>query len=213
MQISMDYLLADIAWRPFIGARWIWVISAAHLLACWLCFQAGRQKRLKPDGKRDSIAQLFWIMLSFFMFLLFLNKFLDLQTLLTISMRNAARTGGWFSDRKKIQLEFIVASATIALICFVISTLLLRTRWRQCGLALCAAVFLLILITARLPSYHQIDKLLYHLPVVGNMMNAGLELAGALLVCLGARRALHPPSGPNVAGDNTKLLTNQATQT
>ena len=185
----MEYLLADIAWRPFTGARWIWVISAAHLLASWLCFQAGRQKRLKPDGKNDLIAQMFWILLSFFMFFLFLNKFLDLQSLLTVSMRKYAKTEGWISDRKKIQVEFIVASATIATICFAICAILLRRRWRQCGLALCAAVFLLILVLIRMPSYHMIDKLLYHLPVIGNMMNAGLELAGALLVCLAARLA------------------------
>ena len=209
----MDYLLADNAWRPLIGARWIWVISAAHLLGCWLSFHAGSQNRLKRDGKPDLIAQMFWIMLSVFMFVLFLNKFLDLQSLLTVSLRNSARAEGWFSDRKRVQFDFIVASAVLGMICLAISFIILRGRWRQCGLALCAAVFLLILILIRMPSYYVIDKLLYALPVVGNRMNAGLELAGALLVCLGARQASRPSTLQRVVGDDSKLLTQQVTPT
>ena len=47
----------------------------------------------------------------------------------------------------------------------------------------------LTLIAIRAASYHPIDMIIYHNPVVGNRVNAGLELAGALLVCLGARLA------------------------
>jgi hypothetical protein len=185
----MDYLLADIVWRPLIGARWIWVISAAHLLASWLCLQAGRKERFKPDGRRDSIAPKFWLVLSVFMFVLFLNKFLDLQSLLTLSLRRSARVEGWYKNRRSLQYVFVVVSAAMGTTCLAASLYLLRSRWRQCGLACFAAVFLLTLVVIRSASYHPIDELIYGMPYVGNRANAGLELAGALLVCLGARLA------------------------
>ena len=206
----MDYLIADIVWRPLIGARWIWVISAAHLFACWLCFQAGRQKRLNPDGKPDSFAPTFWNLLGVFMFVLFLNKFLDLQSLITISMRNYAKSGGWLSDRRTFQVAFVAASAAIGGICLAVCVFVLRRRWRQCGLACSAAVFLLTLITIRTASYNPIDTLLYHLPLIGNRTNAGLELAGALLVCLGAWQA---SPRQRVTDSNLNLSSNQNTPT
>ena len=185
----MEYLLADIAWRPFVGARWIWGISAAYLLASWLCFQAVRQPRFMLNGKRDSIAPKIWFALSAFMFALFLNKFLDLQSLATLSLRSNAKTSGWYANRTMLQYAFVIASAVMGTICLAASFFLLRGRWRQCGLASVAAVYLLTLIAIRAASYHPIDNIIYHNPVVGNRVNAGLELAGALLVCLGARLA------------------------
>ena len=137
----MDYLLADIVWRPFIGARWIWVISAAHLLAAWLCFQAGRQPRFMPNGKHDSIAPKIWFALAAFMFALFLNTFLDLQSLATLYMRGNAKTSGWYANRRALQYVFVVASAVMGMACLAASFFLLRGRWRQCGLASVAAVY------------------------------------------------------------------------
>jgi hypothetical protein len=185
----MDYLLADIVWRPFIGARWIWVISAAHLLASWLCFQAARQPRFMLNGKRDSIAPKIWFALSLFMFALFLNKFLDLQSLATLYMRSNAKTSGWYANRRVLQYGFVIGSAVMGFLCLAVTFVFLRGRWRQCGLACFAAVCLLTLIVIRSASYHPIDVLIYHNPVVGNRVNAGLELAGSLLVCLGAWQA------------------------
>lgn len=185
-----DGLLADIAWRPLAGARWIWWISAAHLLAAVLCLIAGRRDRTIFRSDRDSKLPIFWFVLAAFMFLLFLNKLFDLQSLLTIWLRRTARDENWYSHRRTFQWIFVCASAAFSLICLVGGVLVLRTRWKQRGLAYAASVLLMTLIVVRTASYTQIDEILYHLPVVGNRVNAGLELAGAVLVSLGSLLSL-----------------------
>lgn len=179
-------LLADIVWRPFVGARWIWWISAAHFIAAMLCLVAGRRERTLFRNERDLQLPIFWFVLAAFMFLLFVNKLFDLQSLLTVFLRKAARDDGWYSQRRKLQWIFVVVSVAFGLIGLLGSIFLLQNRWMQRGLSYGAAVFLLTLIVVRTASYHPVDDILYHMPVVGNRVNAGLELAGAVVVGLGS---------------------------
>lgn len=182
----MNALLADNVWRPGFGARWLWWISLAHLLAFWLCLAAEKKERSLSTGYTDSKRPNFWFVLALFMLALCLNKIFDLQSLLTVFLRNTAKLDGWYAQRRSIQAVFIVAVAVVGLILMIVSAYLLRNHWRQRGLALMAALFLLTLFVIRTASYHPVDDILYHLPVIKNRMNAGLELGGALLVGLGA---------------------------
>ncbi len=179
-------LLADYTWRPGFGARWIWWISAAHLLAAVLCFYVGRKEREISTLRARDGSPVFWFVLAAFMAALCINKVFDLETLLTMYLRQAARTEGWYNNRRMIQAIFVVGSVLLGLVCLAGSIYLLRGRWRQCGLACFAAFFLMILIVVRTASYHPVDEFLFHMPVFGNRVNASLELAGALLVSAGA---------------------------
>ena len=187
---QMESVLADIVWRPGTGARWIWWISAAHLVASCLCFLAGRSQRTASDETGTRPTTKFWFALSGFMIVLCLNKILDLQSLVTIFLRQMAQSEGWFENRRSFQAAFVIVAAVMGVMLLFVSVSVFRGRWRQCGLAYLAAVFLLTLVVIRTASYHPVDRFLYGLSGVGNRMNAGLELGGAILVGLGALFAL-----------------------
>lgn len=176
--------LADIAWRPIFNdpQPWAWAITAAHFIACWLCILAGR----RHWGGGDSRLSQFWFLLAGAMLLLGMNKQLDLQTLLTMWGRQAARQGGWYAQRRTFQAAFVVVCAAAGLTGIAASFYFLRGRFRECGLAYLGIVFLLTFVVMRAASFHHVDVFLYHLPIIGNWMNAGLEFGGSMLVGLGA---------------------------
>lgn len=191
----MEYLIADITWRPAFHDPYpfAWLIVALDFLAAWLCFSAGRRQPADSLGDhRSGRASRFWFVLAVSMILLGLNKQLDLQTLLTQLGRAIARIEGWYAQRRTIQIIFVIGCAVIGLIGLIASFQLLRGRWRQCGVAYLGIVFLATFVAIRTASLHHVDVVLYGLPVVGNWMNAGLELGGALLVSLGAYFAHRP---------------------
>jgi len=190
-------VLADYTWRPGIGARWIWWISAAHLIAAWLCFRAAKNEHPAWDVKRTSGLSQFWVVLTLFMLALFLNKILDLQSVVTLVLRKQAYAEGWYAKRRSIQLIFTVISIAIGVMGLIVSYYWLRGYWRQRSLAYFAAAFLFILVAIRTASYHPVDVILYLQPGLGNRVNAGLELDGALLVSIGAflsHRSMAPPT-------------------
>ena len=179
-------VMADVVWRPFVGARWIWWISAAHFLAACVCIRAGQRETALERRDRSSKLPIFWFVLATFMFVLFLNKLFDLQSLLTVMLRKTARDDGWYFQRRTFQKIFVWISIVMGIVGLLGSWLVLRVRWKERSLAYAAAVFLLTLIVIRTASYHPVDEFLYLHPVAGNRVNAGLELAGAVLVGLGA---------------------------
>ena len=185
----MNILIADLVWQPISGARWGLAISVAHFLAALLCWRVATttNRDTSVQGETDTRSgSRFWLTLAVIMFVFSMNKFFDLQSILTISGRSMAKQGGWYRQRQTLQAALVVVSFFVGLIGLLLSLRLLRGRWRERSLALFSVVFLLTLIAVRAASYSPIDKVLYGLPLIGNRMNAGLELAAAILVSLGA---------------------------
>ena len=191
----MNILIADLVWQPVSGARWGLAISVAHFLAALLCWRVAMttNRETSVQGESDTRSgSRFWLTLAVIMFIFSMNKFFDLQSILTVSGRSMAKQGGWYRQRQTLQAALVVGSFFVGLIGLLLSLRLLRGRWRERSLALLSIVFLLTLIAVRAASYSPIDKLLYALPVIGNRMNAGLELAAAIFVSLGACWAARP---------------------
>jgi hypothetical protein len=187
----MISVLADITWRPGIGDPnpLAWSITLIHLLASWLCFSAGRSRCAESDARANCVTTRFWLVLAALMFAIGLNKQLDLQTLLTMWLREVAHRDGWYARRRVYQAVFVSGCAVAGMACAAASFYALRGHWRQCGLACSGVVFLLTFVVIRAASFHHVDQLICGLPWIGNGVNAGLELGGALLVSLGAFQA------------------------
>lgn len=195
----MNCLLADMTWWPGFNDPdpMGWCVTVAHLTVSLLCFFAGKRSRqVQSEAGGDPGTSIFWYSLAAVMLGLGLNKQLDLHTLLTMIGREIAKRDGWYNQRRQFQLVFVIACAAIGLTCTVASLYVIRGRWRQCGLAFLGIVFLLTFIVIRAASFHHVDKLIYGLPFVENRVNAGLELAGSLMVCLGAFLASRGKSVP-----------------
>lgn len=181
-------MLADITWRPGIGDRnpFAWCVTVVYFLACWLCLSAGSVNRTASRHSGKSSPWWSWYVFAGMVLLLGMNKQLDLQVLLTQIGREVARHQGWYSQRRPVQAAFILAGTLMGMACAAIGYFVLRQHWRQVGVAYLGVICLTTFVLIRAASMHHIDVLLYRLPWVGNWMNLGWELGGAVLVACGA---------------------------
>jgi len=188
-------VLAAITWRPGIGDHnpLSWCITVAYFVACWLCLSAGRCNSATAHHGGSQAWRL-WFVFAGMMFLLGINKQLDLQSLLTQVGREIARHDGWYQRRRSVQAAFIGVCSIFGLLSSAAGLVLLRRHWQQFGVAYLGVVCLITFVVIRAASLHHVDTLLFGLPLLGNWMNFGLELGGTLLVVLGALLAPGPMS-------------------
>jgi hypothetical protein len=133
-----------------------------------------------------------WKTLAVGLLLLGINKQLDLQTALTEFGRILASKQGWYEQRQRVQVDFIICVVVVGawLICSVL--LLAGRNLPRLGLALLGIVFLCCFVAIRASSFHHVDRLL-GADLGGLKINWLMELGGIALVGLGAygeRRAL-----------------------
>lgn len=170
-------------WSPGIGdpSPLGWTTVLLYFLTALLSWRAAASARESRD-----------IPLWRFLFVLYialgLNKQLDLQSLLTAFLRDAARNEGWYAVRYPVQIAFIVMVALMAV------SAILYLLWRHRGssravkLAIGGCAFTLCFITVRAASFHHIDRILGR-SVAGWKLNWLLELSGILLVAAAAAAA------------------------
>ena len=189
-------MLAEITWRPGIGDRnpMAWCITVSYFVAFWLCLSAGRRDLAASPGGDGSKLWRLWFVFAGMMFLLGINKQLDLQTLFTQFGREVAQRQGWYEHRLPIQVAFVVACSLLGLLSSAASLVLLHRQWQQCGIACIGVVCLIAFVVVRAASLHHVDTLLFDLPLFGNWMNLAFELCGTLVVATGAWLAAYQRS-------------------
>jgi hypothetical protein len=94
----------DSQWRPGIGDPTLmgWVTVAAYFITAVFCWKSARAEDLR--ARRNSARSreaLFWWAVFCFLFLLGVNKQLDLQTWFTLSAKHVALKTGWYEQRHK----------------------------------------------------------------------------------------------------------------
>jgi cytochrome bd-type quinol oxidase subunit 2 len=167
-----------------------WVITFAYFGAAGLCFWAGRREKEESLGRaRRWHAPVFWFGLCGLMVALGLNKQLDLQSDLTELGRWFFRREGIYESRRAYQAVFVLLFAVLAVGAVVAAMWFMRDLWRRYRLAFVGIIYLCAFVIIRAASFHHIDTVLYHIPVIGSSVNTILELGGNVLIGWAAYRA------------------------
>jgi hypothetical protein len=185
-------LLADIDaagnWRPGLGDNTLygWGITLAYLGAVVLCVWAwGSEDERWLRGVRG-IRPRFWLAMAAALLLLGVNKQLDLQTLVSVVGRRAAKSMGWYDQRRAVQGVFIGAVALVAIGAVAGIGWWIRAAWRRYWLAAVGAAYLAFFIVLRAASFHHVDEFLYRTHSLGGNVNRLLEASGITLIALSA---------------------------
>lgn len=187
-----------IEWRPGIGDPSVmgWITVLGYLVAASLCEVAGREiRRRAPSAGR---VPLVWRTVAALFLLLAVNKQLDLQSLLTDVGRWVVDRAGWMDHKRSLQLGFILATVSVAVVALTAAGWTIRRDLREFGLLFAGVAFTLTFVVVRAVSFHHVDHWLGS-GIGGVRMNWILELSGIGVVSVAAAvqiaRARHDGPG------------------
>src|SRR5205814_3771741 len=140
----MQAILLDITWRPGIGDPnpIAWIITVAYFVVCAGCVWAGLKERENRDRANEKLVPQFWFVLAGLMFFLGWNKQLDLQTLFTQIGRDAAKSEGWYQNRRPVQAMFVVIFALLGAGAVGMGIYWMRDVWKRYRLAYTGIIYL-----------------------------------------------------------------------
>jgi amino acid transporter len=183
--------VVSLRWRPGIGDPTFvgWLTVAAYVIAASIAawaFATARRAELRfsvsePGEARDqrSMKHL-WLLITVTMVLLGLNKQLDLQTLLIQTVRERAYEHGWYNDRRRYQVDFILIISAAAVFFGIGLSLRLRRVLRRVIVAVAGLGMLVVFVLIRASSFHYVDRAL---SLGGRFrVNALIELSGIGLI-------------------------------
>lgn len=176
-------------WSPGIGDPTAagWLATLAYFATAWCCRAAALRikpaYRVTPAARRE---RRLWRALSALLAALAINKQLDLQSALTELARMLARSGGWYDERRSMQLAFVGAVGIGALAAAALTVWATRRTSPPARLALAGATALLGFIGARAASFHHVDVAISQ-EWLGLRVSSLVELAGIALVFAATR--------------------------
>jgi len=198
--MSLAEFISQIYWRPRIGdASFMgWLTVAAYGLTAVLCLVAALRQTAIAAGAaaaeegKARLQRRIWLGVATVMFLLGINKQLDLQSLLTNVGRIIANQGGWYEQRRTIQFWFVVAVGLVSIAAFVFLAWKTRSIFRGRTLLLLGLSMLLLFVVMRAASFHHVGVFLER-RVLGLKLNWVLELGSIALVAVSAVQAALRP--------------------
>jgi hypothetical protein len=170
---------------PTIGG---WVTVVLYLLACLSCWKTAEVSlRRDRNGQSDSHV---WRAISIAFLFLGINKQLDLQSAMTELGRMVAFSGGWYEQRRTVQIYFVTGVAATCATSTIILLFWIRKSPIQTWLALVGSTFVLGYVLIRAASFHHVDDFIGR-RVLGFKWNWILEMTGIAIVLLASewRRA------------------------
>jgi hypothetical protein len=170
-----------------------WLTVAAYLAAAVTSAMAASAGAADdPTARRERV---FWWIAAVVMFVLAVNKQLDLQSLVTAIARCHAQLTGWYDMRRSIQRGFILSIAAGGTVALVLLTVWFRLILGKVWPAIMGLGFVCAFVVIRAASFHHVDVLIGR-TTMGIKVNWLLELPGPIIVTLVAlrrRRALARP--------------------
>jgi len=144
------------------AAAWFIVLAYGVAIAC--CLRAWRrdlaraaQLRATGPDRRATYAPRFWLLVASLLVVLAINKQLDLQTLITDYGRQVARRGGWYEDRRRVQLTFTLAVGGVSFLALVAIAWRVRAALRRYALSLAGLWLMAVFVGLRVASFHHVD--------------------------------------------------------
>jgi hypothetical protein len=183
--------VVGLRWRLGIGDPTFvgWLTVAAYVIAASLAaraFATARRAEVRFSASEPSVARdqrsmkHLWLLIAITMVLLGLNKQLDLQTLLIQEVRDRAYKHGWYNDRRRYQVDFILVVTAAAVLFGIGLSLRLRRVLRRVFVAVAGLGMLVVFVLIRASSFHYVDRAL---SLGGRFkVNAILELSGIGLI-------------------------------
>lgn len=191
------------SWHPSIGDPSIagWVTVLLYFATAAICGLASlkAQATSKKHGPSTKTEPRFWAYVCGMMLFLSVNKQIDFQTLLTQIGRYLATSGGWYEHRQSVQLVFILALVSFAIIALSVLLSQLRNAAIQVKAAMAGLCLLATFVVVRAASFHHIDRFIGY-SFIGLKWNVAFELfsissvaAPALFALRGRPGTPHPP--------------------
>ena len=190
---------SDGRWHPGIGdPSWTgWLTVGAYALAAtlaWLAFrscwsEAARHQRTHPhEAANERRLAAFWLVACLTVSVLGINKQLDLQSLLTQTLRETAHLHGWYEERRRYQAVFVVAIAGAGVLGVGTMGWVLRRVLARVWMGVLGLGWITSFVVIRAASFHHVDTFLRSISHAGNV---AFELSGIAMVAAGARRVIH----------------------
>lgn len=182
-----------VSWTPGIGdpSPIGWATVVAYMLGAALCFRASSTRGRRTKSATEAAAARRDVRLLRFaaacLFLLGINKQLDLQSLFTEVARAYAKSAGWYASRRAYQRLFIIGLAILGLSTGTVLLWQLRASSRSIKLILVGLTFLATFVIIRAASFHHADIWLGSTTIGGLRWNWVLELTGIAVVAIGAQ--------------------------
>ncbi|CAG7857829.1 hypothetical protein MCAMS1_02801 [biofilm metagenome] len=169
-----------------------WLTVAAYFTSAGLSFLVfWKSANLFPIATVNK-QQSFWLILTFSLLFLGVNKQLDIQSYLTAIGKYFAMRGGWYQHRQVVQWLFIkfILLSSVCLLAFLLwylrETLLIN------AIAIVGICLLIAFIAIRASSFHHVD-LLIHSTIFNVRINWIIELSGIMMIALSAVLTLIMP--------------------
>ncbi len=177
-------------WTPGIGDPSLmgWVTVAVYFLVGICCLLVRRIEPVKIDTidntTNDANARVyrkFWSILALSLFLLGVNKQLDLQSLFTQTGRDFALASGWYEHRKTVQKIFIGVFGLLAMGTSGWLIYRFKDACHTIKIAVAGFSLLFAFVVIRAASFHNVDFLLRY-QFAGVQFNWFMEIGTLIIV-------------------------------
>jgi predicted outer membrane lipoprotein len=133
-----------------------WITVMGYLLAAALAVRAASRAKLM----RERQEAWFWGAAAVALCLLSVNELLDMQTLLTIVVRDHAKAHGWYGAHRNLQHAFVVGLLLASALGAIAMLWVARRAKAMVRLALVGFIFICAFIVLRAASFHHADEIL-----------------------------------------------------
>ncbi len=172
--------MSDGSWKPTMADPSLmgWITVGAYFGTALLCEHVWWHDRNAHRAGQSSSPR-FWLSLTLLLTFLGAAKELNLQSLLTGTLRSTAKAQSWYADRRPAQLAFIVIVGLLAVVAVAVLAWVggraCRQNLKRNFPALISTAGLLAFLLIRAASFHYVDAYLY--ATDGPRWNAIIELS------------------------------------